>query len=74
VRLARDSFPLPPRFLGLRSLKFLAIVQPPVELVLELTPHGARAIDFAYTRNGAPCATGRIEFADDASGPDRPLL
>jgi len=75
IRIAREEFTLPPRFQSLRSLKFLAIVQPPVELTLELTraPDG-RSVSFTYLRRGTACSSGRIEFADDAPGPDRSVL
>ena len=75
VALARDSFALPAHFRGLRSLKFLQIVQPPVALTLELarSPDG-RSVSFTYVRAGTACSSGRIEFSDDAPRPDRPLL
>jgi 3-hydroxymyristoyl/3-hydroxydecanoyl-(acyl carrier protein) dehydratase len=75
IRLARAEFTLAPRFLALRSLKFLAIVQPPVELALELVraPDG-RSVAFTYRRRGTACASGRIEFTDDAAGTDRSVL
>jgi 3-hydroxymyristoyl/3-hydroxydecanoyl-(acyl carrier protein) dehydratase len=75
VRIARDEFALPAHFLALRALKFLAIVQPPVELTLDLTraPDG-RSVAFTYQRAGTACSSGRIEFADDAPGPDRSVL
>ena len=75
VRLARESFLLPVRFAALRALKFLAIVQPPVELTLALTraPDG-RSVAFTYLRAGTACASGRIEFTDDAAGSDRSVL
>jgi len=75
IRIARANFPLPPRFSALRSLKFLRIVQPPVRLTLELAmgPDG-RSISFTYAHGAAACSSGRIEFTDDAAGPDRSLL
>jgi 3-hydroxymyristoyl/3-hydroxydecanoyl-(acyl carrier protein) dehydratase len=75
VRIARAEFVLPARFHALRALKFLAIVQPPVELTLDLAraPDG-RSVSFTYLRRGTACASGRIEFTDDAAGPDRPVL
>jgi 3-hydroxymyristoyl/3-hydroxydecanoyl-(acyl carrier protein) dehydratase len=75
IRIARDEFELPPRFTGLRSLKFLAIIQPPVELTLGLTraPDG-RSVAFTYLRRGTACASGRIEFTDDAAGSDSSVL
>jgi 3-hydroxymyristoyl/3-hydroxydecanoyl-(acyl carrier protein) dehydratase len=75
VRIARAEFALPARFHALRALKFLAIVQPPVELTLDLTraPDG-RSVAFSYLRAGTACSSGRIEFADDAAGTDRPVL
>jgi 3-hydroxymyristoyl/3-hydroxydecanoyl-(acyl carrier protein) dehydratase len=75
IRFARDHFPLPPHFNALRSLKFLRIVQPPVRLTLELAATGdGRGVTFRYVHGGAACSTGRIEFSDDAAGPDRSLL
>jgi 3-hydroxymyristoyl/3-hydroxydecanoyl-(acyl carrier protein) dehydratase len=75
VNLARDAFPLPVRFSALRSLKFLRVVQPPVRLSIELTlREDGRSVDFVYTHGRTPCASGRIEFADDAAGPDRSFL
>ena len=75
VALARAEFALPPHFLALRALKFLAIVQPPVELTLDLTrAPGGSSVEFTYLRRGTACASGRIEFADDASGSDRSVL
>jgi 3-hydroxymyristoyl/3-hydroxydecanoyl-(acyl carrier protein) dehydratase len=75
VNLARDAFPLPSRFSALRSLKFLRVVQPPVRLTIELTLRDdGRSVDFVYMHGRTPCASGRIEFADDAAGPDRSLL
>ena len=75
VRFARDAFDLPGHFCALRALKFLAIVQPPVDLALELmrAPDG-RSVAFTYLRAGTACSSGRIEFADDAPGPDRSVL
>jgi 3-hydroxymyristoyl/3-hydroxydecanoyl-(acyl carrier protein) dehydratase len=75
VRMARAEFALPARFLALRSLKFLAIVQPPVELTLDLTrAAGGRSVSFTYLRAGTACSSGRIEFTDDAAGTDRSVL
>jgi 3-hydroxymyristoyl/3-hydroxydecanoyl-(acyl carrier protein) dehydratase len=75
IRLARQNFPLPPHFNALRALKFLRIVQPPVRLVLELAPTAdRRGVTFTYSHGGAACSSGRIEFADDAAGPDRSVL
>ena len=75
IRMARTHFPLPPHFNALRSLKFLRIVQPPVRLTLELVPTAdGRGVNFTYAHKGAACSTGRIEFSDDAAGPDRSLL
>ena len=75
IRIARDHFPLPPHFNALRSLKFLRIVQPPVRLTLELArTDDGRGVTFTYAHEGAACSTGRIEFSDDAAGPDRSLL
>jgi 3-hydroxymyristoyl/3-hydroxydecanoyl-(acyl carrier protein) dehydratase len=75
IRFAREHFRLPPRFSALRSLKFLRIVQPPVRVTLELTrTDDGRGITFTYAHGGAACSTGRIEFSDDAAGPDRPVL
>jgi len=75
IRIARAHFPLPPHFNALRSLKFLRIVQPPVRLTLELAPtRDGRGVTFTYVHGGAACSTGRIEFSDDAAGPDRSFL
>ena len=75
IRFARDHFSLPPHFNALRSLKFLRIVQPPVRLLLELAPTAdGRGVTFTYAHGGAACSSGRIEFSDDAAGPDRSLL
>jgi 3-hydroxymyristoyl/3-hydroxydecanoyl-(acyl carrier protein) dehydratase len=75
IRIARENFPLPPHFISLRSLKFLRIVQPPVRLTLELAPMpDGRGVSFTYAHGGAACSTGRIEFSDDAAGPDRSFL
>jgi 3-hydroxymyristoyl/3-hydroxydecanoyl-(acyl carrier protein) dehydratase len=75
VRIARAEFSLPPRFHALRALKFLAIVQPPVELTLDLTRAAdGRSVAFTYLRRGTACSSGRIEFADDAPGTDRSVL
>ena len=75
ITLARDGFSLPARVRALRSLKFLRIVQPPVQLTLELSlRRDGCSVDFVYAHGGSPCATGRIEFADDAPGPDRSVL
>jgi 3-hydroxymyristoyl/3-hydroxydecanoyl-(acyl carrier protein) dehydratase len=75
VSLARDTFPLPARFSALRSLKFLRVVQPPVRLTIELTlREDGQSVDFVYLHGRTPCSSGRIEFADDASGPDRSFL
>jgi 3-hydroxymyristoyl/3-hydroxydecanoyl-(acyl carrier protein) dehydratase len=75
IRFARQNFPLPAHFNALRSLKFVRIVQPPVRLVLELaaTADGL-GVAFTYTHGGVPCSSGRIEFSDDAPGPDRSVL
>lgn len=75
IRIAREAFRLPPQVGALRSLKFLRIVQPPVRLTLDLAAAAdGRSVSFTYTHGAAACSTGRIEFADDAAGPDRPLL
>jgi len=75
VRIARAEFALPARFHALRSLKFLAIVQPPVELTLDLTRAAdGRSVAFTYLRDGTACSSGRIEFTDDAAGTDRSVL
>jgi 3-hydroxymyristoyl/3-hydroxydecanoyl-(acyl carrier protein) dehydratase len=73
LRLAREHFDLPRHFRGLRSLKFLRIVQPPGRVALELV-HDGGAVSFAFSQSGAACSTGRIEFTDDAAGPDRSFL
>ncbi len=76
VRIARDSFELPPHFRGLRGLKFLHVVQPSTRLTLELTrADNGQSVSFSYVREGTTCSTGRMDFADDDSpGTDRPLL
>jgi 3-hydroxymyristoyl/3-hydroxydecanoyl-(acyl carrier protein) dehydratase len=75
IRFARENFPLPQHFYAMRSLKFLRIVQPPVRLTLELAPTAdGRGITFTFAQGGAACSTGRIEFSDDAAGPDRSVL
>jgi 3-hydroxymyristoyl/3-hydroxydecanoyl-(acyl carrier protein) dehydratase len=75
IRFARENFSLPPHFNALRSLKFLRIVQPPVRLTLELaTTTDGRGVTFTYAQGDAACSTGRIEFSDDAAGPDRSVL
>ena len=75
IRFAREHFSLPAHFNSLRSLKFLRIVQPPVRLTLELAPTAdGRGVTFTYAHDGAACSTGRIEFSDDAAGPDRSVL
>jgi len=75
VRIARTEFALPARFHALRALKFLAIVQPPVELTLALTRAAdGRSVAFTYLRAGTACSSGRIEFTDDAAGTDRSVL
>jgi 3-hydroxymyristoyl/3-hydroxydecanoyl-(acyl carrier protein) dehydratase len=75
IRLARENFALPPHFHSLRSLKFLRIVQPPVRVTLELAPTAdGRGVTFTYAHGGAACSSGRIEFSDDAAGPDRSFL
>lgn len=75
IRFARDQFRLPAHFNALRSLKFLRIVQPPVRLTLELAATAdGRGVTFTYAHAGGPCSSGRIEFSDDAAGPDRPVL
>lgn len=76
IRLGREHFaPLPAHVRTLRSLKFLRVIQPPLRLTLDLerAPDG-RSISFAYAHQGAACSQGRIEFSDDAAGPDRSLL
>jgi 3-hydroxymyristoyl/3-hydroxydecanoyl-(acyl carrier protein) dehydratase len=75
IRFARAEFALPARFHALRSLKFLAIVQPPVELTLDLERAAdGRSVTFTYVRDGTACSSGRIEFTDDAPGTDRSVL
>jgi 3-hydroxymyristoyl/3-hydroxydecanoyl-(acyl carrier protein) dehydratase len=75
VRFARDAFDLPAHFRALRALKFLAVVQPPVDLTLELARDASGlSVAFTYLRAGTACSSGRIEFADDAPGPDRSVL
>ena len=75
VRVAREHFELPAHFNALRALKFLRIVQPPVQLTLELWRDvDGRSVGFSYSQGSSACSSGRIEFADDAAGPDRSLL
>jgi 3-hydroxymyristoyl/3-hydroxydecanoyl-(acyl carrier protein) dehydratase len=75
IRFARENFALPPHFHALRSLKFTRLVQPPVRLTLQLEPTAdGRGVTFIYAQGGAACSTGRIEFSDDAAGPDRSFL
>jgi 3-hydroxymyristoyl/3-hydroxydecanoyl-(acyl carrier protein) dehydratase len=75
IALSRDAFTLPAHFCALRSMKFLRIIQPPVRLTLALSLRDdGHSVDFVYTHGDTPCATGRIEFSDDAPGPDRSLL
>ena len=75
IRLAREHFALPPHFNALRSLKFLRIVQPPVRLTLSLEPTvDGRGVTFTFAHGGSACSSGRIEFSDDAAGPDRSVL
>jgi 3-hydroxymyristoyl/3-hydroxydecanoyl-(acyl carrier protein) dehydratase len=74
LRLARTHFTLPSGFKAAHALKFLRIVQPPVRLTLVLAPAGEHSISFTYSHRGSACSSGRIEFTNDASGPDRPLL
>jgi 3-hydroxymyristoyl/3-hydroxydecanoyl-(acyl carrier protein) dehydratase len=75
MTLARDHFELPAHFTALRGLKFTALVQPPVTLTLALAhADDGRSVGFTYTQGDTTCATGRIEFADDAARPDRSLL
>jgi 3-hydroxymyristoyl/3-hydroxydecanoyl-(acyl carrier protein) dehydratase len=75
IGFARENFSLPRHFSALRSLKFLRIVQPPVRLTLELAPTAdGRGVTFTYAHGDAACSTGRIEFSDDAAGPDRSVL
>ncbi|HTU65263.1 MAG TPA: hypothetical protein VMF52_04900 [Steroidobacteraceae bacterium] len=75
IRLAREHLSLPPRVSGLRSLKFLRVIQAPARLALDLSPtRDGRGVEFAYSHAGAACSQGRIEFSDDAARTDRPLL
>jgi len=74
LRLARAHFPVPAGFKAAHALKFLRIVQPPVKLSLLLAPAGESTVSFQYSHRGSACSSGRIEFTDDASRPDRPLL
>lgn len=74
LRLAREHLPVPPGFKAAHALKFLRIVQPPVKLSLVLTPAGATAVAFTYSHGGSACSSGRLEFTDDAAGPDRSVL
>jgi 3-hydroxymyristoyl/3-hydroxydecanoyl-(acyl carrier protein) dehydratase len=74
LRLARAHFPVPAGFKAAHALKFLRIVQAPVKLSLRLAPAGEHAVSFTYSHRGSACSSGRIEFTDDASRPDRPLL
>jgi 3-hydroxymyristoyl/3-hydroxydecanoyl-(acyl carrier protein) dehydratase len=74
LRLARAHFPVPAGFKAAHALKFLRIVQPPVKLSLLLTPAGEHSVSFQYSHRGSACSSGRIEFTDDSSRPDRPLL
>jgi 3-hydroxymyristoyl/3-hydroxydecanoyl-(acyl carrier protein) dehydratase len=74
LRLAREHFQVPDGFKAAHSLKFLRIVQPPVKLSLVLEPAGEHGVSFKYMHRGSACSSGRIEFTDDASRPDRPLL
>lgn len=74
LRLAREHLPVPAGFKAAHALKFLRMVQPPVRLSLALTPAGATTVAFTYSHGGSACSSGRIEFTDDASGPDRSLL
>jgi 3-hydroxymyristoyl/3-hydroxydecanoyl-(acyl carrier protein) dehydratase len=75
VRIARAEFALPARFHALRALKFLAVVQPPAELTLDLLRGtDGRTVAFTYLRSGTACSSGRIEFTDDPPGTDCSVL
>jgi 3-hydroxymyristoyl/3-hydroxydecanoyl-(acyl carrier protein) dehydratase len=74
MRLAREHFPMAREFKAAHVLKFLRIVQPPVKLLLVLTPVSENVVGFRFLHGGISCSSGRIEFTDDASGPDRSLL
>ncbi len=75
VRIAREHYELESQFRGLRSLKFLRIVQPPTRLSLELARAAdGRSVAFTYSQDGTACSSGRIEFAHDPSGADRSVL
>jgi 3-hydroxymyristoyl/3-hydroxydecanoyl-(acyl carrier protein) dehydratase len=74
LRLAAEHFPAAREFKAAHSLKFLRIIQPPVTLSLVLTPASSQVVGFRYFHRGISCSSGRIEFTNDASGPDRSLL
>lgn len=74
VKLAREHFGMHERFSSLRALKFTRVVQPPAPLTLELKRLPGRSVEFEYFQHGAPCASGRIEFTNDAPGAGRTLL
>lgn len=64
VQLAREAFPLPPRFLRMEALKFQRVARPGDVLQLDLEWQPERAtLAFRYVSVHGPHASGRVVFA-----------
>ncbi|WP_235577930.1 AMP-binding protein [Pseudoxanthomonas sp. Root630] len=65
VQLAREAFPLPPRFLRMEALKFQRVARPGDLIHLDLEWQAERStLVFRYTSEHGPHASGRVVFAD----------
>lgn len=65
VQLAREVFPLPPRFLRMEALKFQRVARPGDLIHLDLEWQAERStLVFRYTSEHGPHASGRVVFAD----------
>ncbi len=66
VQLAREVFPVPPRFLRMEALKFQRVARPGDLIRLDLDWQAERGtLVFRYTSVHGPHASGRVVFADD---------
>lgn len=65
MQLAREAFPLPPRFVRMEALKFQRVARPGDVIRLELEWQAERGtLTFRYVSGHGAHASGRVVFAD----------
>ncbi|MEL1264375.1 AMP-binding protein [Pseudoxanthomonas putridarboris] len=66
IQLAREAFPLPPRFLRMEALKFQRVARPGDLIQLDLEWQAERrTLSFRYVSVHGPHASGRVVFGHD---------